>query len=125
MHGTEVHQLVRDDVVAANEPNFKAEISHLKYEEETGEKPKLTTDIDDPTVVYGTKDSIRIDVFEKKGDLVCIYDIKTGGKSGLSPARMAELAASVVGKYGATKFLVTEIRPQRLNNASQPRGSRK
>jgi hypothetical protein len=122
--GTEVHLRVQRAVAAANEPNFKAEISHVKSWEETGEEPKPEPPADskEETVRYGTPKSIRIDVFEKKENVVCIYDIKTGDKRGLSPARMTELAASVAGKYGAVQFLVTEVRPQRLNNASQSRG---
>ena len=122
--GTEVHWRVEQAVKAANEPNFEAEISHVKSWEETGEEPKPEppADNNEGVVRYGTPKSIRIDVFEKKENVVCIYDIKTGDKRGLSPARMMELAASVAGKYGAVRFLVTEVRPQRLNNASQSRG---
>ena len=72
-------------------------------------------DVRGPDHMFRPVDAQRIDVFEKKKNIVCIYDIKTGDKRGLSLPRMMELAASVAGKYGATKFLVTEIRPQRLN----------
>ena len=61
---------------------------------------------------YGEKGSIRVDVLENRGNgTVCVYDIKTG-QSGLSPARMAEIAGTVFRTYAGTKrIIVTEIRP--------------
>ena len=81
-------------------PNFRAEVSLLKGL------------ADDAT--YGAKGSIRIDVFENVGNgTVCVYDIKTG-RSGLSPARMAEIATTVLAAYpGTRRIIVSEIRPLR------------
>jgi hypothetical protein len=61
---------------------------------------------------YGIKNSIRIDVFEKRDkQTVCVYDIKTG-RSGLSPARRADILAHVHGTYpGATHIIIAEVRP--------------
>lgn len=80
------------------DPNFRAEVSLLKSEDER----------------YGRKDTFRIDVFENPGSgTVCIYDIKTG-RSGLTPARMLELASTVQYYYPFTqRIIVTEVRPRR------------
>ena len=55
---------------------------------------------------------IRIDVYEWANDeIICIYDIKTG-KSGLSYARMWEIARTIAKKYRSVRFIIlTEVRP--------------
>ena len=66
---------------------------------------------------YGTNGSVRIDVLEYAGEgTVCVYDIKTGTSknSGLSPARMRELAKNALDAYpGTQRIIVTEVRPSR------------
>ena len=76
-----------------------------------GSEPKCLCSIEED---YGTKNSVRIDVFEDRRDgTVCIYDIKTG-KSELSRARAAELAEKVLRAYSdAKRILVIEVRPTR------------
>jgi hypothetical protein len=55
-------------------------------------------------------------VFEfAENNVVCVYDIKTGlgRRSGLSPARMFEIADKIFKAYGSQYVLiiVTEVRP--------------
>jgi hypothetical protein len=105
-YGTAVHSRVKIKVRGEGDPNFRAEISYLKTREETVSDGKTEE-------TYGTKDSIRVDVIENtdKG-MVCVYDIKTG-RSGLSAARMTEIAGTVFKYYPKTKrIVVTEIRPR-------------
>jgi hypothetical protein len=107
-YGTAIHTYVSRAIGDKN-PNFKAEESFLKLQEEkkqNGDAPSAKS------VDYGTKNSIRIDVFEKRDEkTVCIYDIKTG-LSGLSPARRASLLAHVHGAYpGVTHIVIAEVRP--------------
>jgi hypothetical protein len=83
------------------DPNYRAEVSYWKMEEDD---------------VYGRKDSIRIDVLENAGRrLVCVYDIKTGQSrsSGLSLGRMLEIAKNVLGAYpDVERIIITEVRPR-------------
>lgn len=66
-----MHFNLKEQIARLRDPDFRAEVSYLKNQEEN----------------YGGKDSIRIDVLEKVGDgTVCVYDIKTGQR-GLSVAR--------------------------------------
>jgi hypothetical protein len=107
-YGTAIHTYVSHAIGKAN-PDFKAEASLLKLQEEMKENGVVYrgnwTD-------YGIKNSIRIDVFEKRDEqTVCVYDIKTG-RSGLSPARRAAILAHVHGTYpGATHIVIAEVRP--------------
>lgn len=98
-YGTAVHTNLKRQIDALEDPNFVAERSFLKEK----------TDVS-----YGTKDSIRIDVFENVGDgTVCVYDLKTGSR-GLSMPRMAEITGHVFKRYPTTsRIIVTEIRPSR------------
>jgi hypothetical protein len=69
-YGTAVHSELKQKFDGLNNPDFKAEVSYLKSKLEN----------------YGTKDSIRVDIFENPGNgTVCVYDIKTGQR-GLSSA---------------------------------------
>ena len=105
-YGTAVHLWIKreingPDTIPASEPrdpNFRAELSLLK------------SDIED----YGVGGTRRIDVYENPGSsTVCVYDIKTG-RSGLTPARMLELASMVQYYYPRTqRIIVTEVRPRR------------
>jgi hypothetical protein len=105
-YGTAVHKLIKDEINGTEttpptrpiDPDFRAEVSATK----SGE------------VRYGTKGSIRVDVFENpKTGIVCIYDIKTG-ESGLSFARMRELATKASTLYpGTQRIIVSEVRPAR------------
>ena len=96
--GTAVHTNLKQQITDLRDPNFRAEISYVKNQEEN----------------YGRKDSIRIDVLENVGDgTVCVYDIKTG-RRGLSVARTAEIATNVFKAYeGTQRIIVSEIRPGR------------
>jgi hypothetical protein len=72
----------------------------------------MSIDPDDPLAnAYGRPKSTRFDVTEEvaKG-LVCVYDIKTG-TSGLTPRRVAQIAAKILLRYGLTTFFVIEVRP--------------
>lgn len=102
-YGTRVHKEIERQVNALDDLNFRAEVSAIKS---IGEN-------------YGKRGSVRVDVLENVGDgTVCVYDIKTG-KSGLTPARMAEIANNVHSLYPGTKrTLVIEARP----GAWRPRG---
>jgi hypothetical protein len=99
--GTAVHTKLKrmingDNPKGYKDINFRAEVSYVKNQEEN----------------YGRKDSIRIDVYERRDEqTVCVYDIKTG-KAGLSAKRMAEIAAQVLKVYPeARRIIVTEVRP--------------
>jgi hypothetical protein len=98
--GTAIHTHLKYQIENLRNPNFRAEVSLLKG---------LADD-----ARYGAKGSIRIDVLENVGNgTVCVYDIKTG-QSGLSPARMAEIAKTVLTAYpGTRRIIVSEIRPFR------------
>lgn len=105
-YGTAVHMWIRREINGPDstpaseprDPNFRAELSLLK------------SDIED----YGVAGTRRIDVYENpESGTVCIYDIKTG-RSGLTPARMLELASTVQYYYpGTQRIIVTEVRPRR------------
>ena len=97
-YGTLVHSDIKLQVDALRDPTFRAEVSHLKGVEE--EQP------------YGTKDSVRVDVLERRDEAtVCVYDIKTG-RSGLGVARFGEIASTVLSAYGPVqRIIITEVRP--------------
>lgn len=103
-YGTAVHSNLKWQVENLGDPNFRAERSFLKsyYEGPRGEIP------------YGSPNSLRIHVYEKRDNgIVCVYDIKTG-KSGLSPGRAAEIAGTVYKRFlGVRRIIVTEVRPRR------------
>lgn len=90
-------------MAARKDPDFVAEASILKSREAFGAKARAE---------YGTKATLRIDVLERlSNNTVCVYDIKTG-KSGLSPARIREIAQAVYRRYqDAERFLIIEVRP--------------
>lgn len=98
--GTAIHTHLKYQIENLGNPNFRAEASLLK---------ELAADAE-----YGAKGSIRIDVLENVGNgTVCVYDIKTG-RSGLVPARMAEIAKTVLKAFpGTQRIVVSEIRPFR------------
>jgi hypothetical protein len=102
--GTAVHSSLKWQIENLGDPNFRAERSFLKsqYEGVPDEVP------------YGSLNSLRIDVYEKRHNgIVCVYDIKTG-KTGLSPERAAEIAGTVYKRFtGVRRIIVTEIRPTR------------
>ncbi len=97
-YGTRVHKYLADEIRALDDPNFRAEVSLSKTQEES----------------YGTRGSIRIDVFERVGNgTVCVYDIKTG-RRGLSATRSAELVGTVFALYKDTRrIILLETRPGR------------
>ncbi len=102
--GTAVHSNLKSQVENLGDPTFRAERSFLKsyYEGPREEIP------------YGSPNSLRIDVYEKRDNgIVCVYDIKTG-KGGLSPERAAEIAGTVYKRFsGVRRIIVTEVRPRR------------
>lgn len=102
--GTAVHTSLKYQIEALKNPDFRAERSFLKsyYEGKDGEIP------------YGSPNSLRIDVYEKRPDgLVCVDDIKTG-RAGLTPDRAAEIAKTVYSRFtGVRRIIVTEVRPKR------------
>lgn len=107
-YGTAIHTYVSHAIGKAD-PNFKAEESLLKLQEEIKENGIVYSA---KWTDYGIKNSIRIDVFEKRDEkTVCVYDIKTG-RSGLSLARRASILAHVHGTYpDATHIVIAEVRP--------------
>jgi hypothetical protein len=100
--GSAVHVRLKGEIDSLGNPNYRAEVSYWKNDE-------------DPR--YGRKDSIRIDVLENVGNgLVCVYDVKTGlsRRSGLSPRRMQEIAEHVLKAYPhVQRIVITEVRPSR------------
>jgi hypothetical protein len=106
--GTAVHTLVAREINGPrrpdgsfSDPNYRAEVSYSKMEEDK---------------VSGLPGSIRIDVLERtKNDDVCVYDLKTGTSRGnvLTLGRMTEIAKNVLGAYPeARRIIVTEVRPR-------------
>jgi hypothetical protein len=110
-YGTRIHSMLKNEIDEMKDPNFRAEVSVLKWVEEKKQanEPLASTPGEVP---YGTKGSIRIDVYERPNPMtVCVYDIKTG-QSGLSPARFNEIRRSVVAVYkDAHEIIITEVRP--------------
>ena len=79
LYGTAVHENLKAQIKALDDPNLLAETSYIKSRD----------------AGYGERGSVRIDVLENVGNgTVCVYDIKTG-KSGLTTARTAEIANEV------------------------------
>jgi hypothetical protein len=101
--GTAIHKELENLINGRNEAYLHAEVSRVKGEQDDAD--------------YGTRGSIRIDVLEYAGEgTVCVYDIKTGTSrtSGLTPARMRELAENALKAYPNTqRIIVTEVRPNR------------
>jgi hypothetical protein len=97
-YGTAVHMNVKEQIDRLYDPNFRAEVSISKTQDET----------------YGTRGSIRIDVLENVGNgTVCVYDIKTG-RRGLSTRRSAEIVGTVFQRYSGTRrIILIETRPRR------------
>jgi hypothetical protein len=105
VYGTAVHTNLKVQIDDLRDPYFRAERSFLKSAKESA---------DDRDVRYGTRDSLRIDVFEQLPDgTICVYDIKTG-KSKLLPGRSMEIATAVRRYFGSVRrIIVTEVRPSR------------
>lgn len=97
-YGTAVHENLKQQINALGDPNFRAEVSFLKGEREA----------------YGKSGTVRVDVYERIDAVTaCVYDIKTG-YSGLSPARMREIAQNVGMLFGPIgRVIITEVRPMR------------
>jgi hypothetical protein len=98
-YGTAVHINLKDQITQLNDPDFLAERSLLKADQEAG---------------YGARGSIRVDVLEHVGnETVCVYDIKTG-QSKLDGPRMREIATNIYKNFPKTqKIIISEIRPTR------------
>jgi len=100
--GTAVHANLKRQIDGLKDPNYRAEVSYWKEDE------------DDRS---GRKGSIRVDVLENAGrGLVCVYDVKTGRsrRSGLGQRRMLEIAEHVLKAYPhVQRIVVTEVRPSR------------
>jgi hypothetical protein len=104
-YGTAVHMRIKELVNgpettpprAPRDPNFRAEISVIKSNEEG----------------YGVPGTRRIDVLENAGNgTVCVYDVKTGGAR-LYPGRSLELATNVGQLFpGTRRILVMEVKPE-------------
>jgi hypothetical protein len=101
--GTAIHKELERLINGRNEAYLHAEVSRIKSQQANAD--------------WGTKGSVRIDVLEYAGEgTTCVYDIKTGSdrRSGLTPARMRELAEHAIKAYPNTqRIIVTEIRPSR------------
>jgi hypothetical protein len=110
-YGTRIHSMLKDQIDGLKDPNLRAETSYLKWlEDKKAANEPLESNSGE--VKYGTKGSVRIDVFERTNPTrVCVYDIKTG-QSGLSPARFNEIRRSVFNAYKAVQeIIITEVRP--------------
>jgi len=94
VYGTRVHYELKMLIEQSGRTDLKPEESIEKSKED------------------GAPGSIRIDVFERPNrTIVCIYDLKTG-RAGLSPARMKEIALTVLTKYKGVRWvIITEVRP--------------
>jgi hypothetical protein len=129
-YGTAVHTYVaheinqpptKKSISPPLNPNFRAEMSALKIGEALTQK-RIEYLGRDEGVPFGALGTVRIDVYENRGNgTVCIYDIKTG-ESVLRPGRMRELAHSILTperiaeikeKIGVPviRIIVTEVRP--------------
>jgi len=104
------------------DPDFIAEISKMKLEEELGLGRIIIPT--ERAAHYAQAGSVRYDVFEnirsknlRNSKTVCIYDVKTAGR-GLSLRRMLELAGTAVENFGPTHVVVIEVRPQPLAKSS-------
>jgi hypothetical protein len=100
--GTAVHTDLRNQIRDLQDNSYRAEVSFLKSGQASREAG------------YGLFNSIRIDALERVDrSTVCIYDIKTGN-SGLSMARITEIATTTAYVYPGTRnSIVTEVRPRR------------
>ncbi|MGE3625776.1 MAG: hypothetical protein AB7G34_05305 [Hyphomicrobiales bacterium] len=96
--GTLVHTNLRNQIRDLHDPNFRAEVSLLKGEEEG----------------YGKRGSIRIDVLERVGNgVVCAYDIKTGDAK-LTERRVSEIMKNVYGAYPETnRIIIIQTKPSK------------
>lgn len=97
-YGTAVHENLKQQIKALDDPSFRAEVSFLKGQEDG----------------YGKSGTVRVDVYERiDAATACVYDIKTG-YAGLSPARMREIAQNVGALFGPIgRVIITEMRPMR------------
>jgi hypothetical protein len=120
-YGNAVHKYVELNINMKRDPNFRAEKSTLKIAAALTEErlEYLSQGKDAP---QNALDTVRIDVYENRGDgTVCIYDIKTG-ESVLRPGRMSELAHSILTperlaeikakiRVPVVRIIVMEVRP--------------
>jgi hypothetical protein len=95
--GTDIHKRMSESVKKDSLGRFQAEISFLKS---NGADAR-----------YGTRGSVRIDVFENLNNgTICVYDLKTG-TARFDPERGLEIAATVYKRYKTTRrILITEVR---------------
>jgi hypothetical protein len=98
--GTDIHKRLKDSIEADSSGRFEAEKSFLKSSAEDTK--------------YGTRGSVRVDVFEDvKNGTICVYDLKTGAAR-FDPRRGLEIATSVYNKYGSSRrIVITEVRTDR------------
>lgn len=111
-YGTEVHKDTKDQVDkleegGENRYNISAEVTFLKG----------------APADYGTKDAVRVDVWEPRRVIktICLYDPKTGEspRNIITPARAAELAEHSFLK-GYTRLYIIELRPNVRRNPPFP-----
>jgi hypothetical protein len=106
-YGIRIHKLLEEKIRLdpENYGGLKAEVS-------------ITDDNDDAK--YGTKGSVRLDVFEYIGDgRACVYDYKIGTFAKLSPGRMLDLANKIFATRKAPgmdstpiwRIVVTQVKP--------------
>ena len=95
--GTDIHKRMSESVKNDASGRFQSEISYLKS---NGADAR-----------YGTRGSIRIDVFENLNNgTICVYDLKTG-TARFDPERGLEIAATVYKRYKtARRIVITEVR---------------
>jgi hypothetical protein len=98
--GTDIHKRLKDSIESDISSPFKAEKSFLKSSTED--------------VKYGTRGSVRVDVFEDvRNGTICVYDLKTGAAR-FDPRRGLEIATNVYNTYGTSRrIIITEVRTDR------------
>lgn len=113
VYGTTVHHTLEQLIKSDKSLSLRSEVSVQKTIEETGSNPLKPSPDGLVTTPYAKLGSRRIDVLERQGDTVCVYDIKTG--RGLSHRRADDLALTLflAYKFNLPKVvIVTQVRPE-------------
>ncbi|MGO4447320.1 hypothetical protein AB4Y96_00215 [Phyllobacterium sp. TAF24] len=113
LRGTAIHSLLRDKVRSVGSPNLRAEISFLKsVSGSLSDRVYPSSPDASRWVKYGTKGSVRVDVYDRASEkLVCVYDAKTG-ESDITVPRLGEIGRTVARYFGeGTQFFVMGMKP--------------
>jgi len=105
VRGSHMHRYVKDKIngpgKVPQDPSFAAEISEWKTKWANSEIPAY----------YGAKDTIRVDVLEKRDDkTICFYDMKTG-RSYIGMTRLKEIFQTAsMWHHTATNIIIVEVK---------------